>query len=192
MKKSAGNVVREGSYVSYAVFHKLLRKKNIQMGVGGFLMALHLFGIVEGLVGDNQELRDGLVTNLVMFAVFALLFFLGLRNAKKSGLVRRYNQIFMCDADGMVTMDELARQVGRPPEKVISELEWLFQKGVFCDCTLQKEGSPGVILAGRTGSKTSFVNVVCEQCNGTTRLRAGTYGKCEYCGSPISSRKQDG
>ncbi|MDY3014518.1 MAG: hypothetical protein SOR61_04900 [Evtepia sp.] len=192
MKKRAGNVVGGGSYISRAVFEKLARRKNMQMGIGGFFMAFYLFGIVMGLVGDDQDLRDGLVSSIVIFALFTLLFVLGARNAKKIGLVNRYNQIFMCDADGTVTMEELARQVGKPPEKVISELEWLFQKGVFCDCTLQKEGRPGVILSGRADSKTSFVNVVCEQCNGTTRLRAGTYGKCEYCGSPISSRKING
>ena len=76
----------------------------------------------------------------------------------------------------------------KPPFKILSELEKLFEKGVFCDCTLQKQGMPCVILSGRENSKTSFVYIVCEKCNGTTRIRAGSSGKCEYCGNAISSR----
>ena len=103
-------------------------------------------------------------------------------------LTRHEMQDVASAQDGTVTIEELARQAGKMPFKVLSELEKLFEKGVFRDCTLQKQGLPCVILSGRENSKTSFVNVVCEKCNGTTRIRAGTSGKCEYCGNAISSR----
>ena len=177
-----------GTYISKVAIARLTLKKHIQMIIGGFFTAVFLFGIISGVTGYNEELRDNLITNIVMVVPSGLLLLNGIKNGRRAGLAYRYNSIFMCDADGMVTIDELAKQSGKPPFKVLSELEKLFGKGVFCDCTLQKQGMPCVILSGREGSKTSFVNIVCEKCNGTTRIRAGSSGKCEYCGNAISSR----
>ena len=189
MKKTVKNIVSSGTYISNIAVRSLSVKKNIQMIIGGFWTAFFLYGIIEGLIGNNEILRNGIVSSITLCILFLLLFLSGVRNSKKLGLVRRYNSIFMCDSNGTVTIDELSRQTGKSPVKILSELEWLFQHGMFCDCTLQKAGIPCVILSGKEGSKTSFVNVICEKCNGTTKLRAGTYGKCDYCGSAISSRK---
>ena len=177
-----------GTYISKIAIARLTLKKHIQMIIGGFFTAVFLFGIISGVTGYNEKLRDNLITNIVMLVPSALLLVNGIKNGRMAGRAYRYNSIFMCDIDGTVTIEELARQAGKMPFKVLSELEKLFEKGVFRDCTLQKQGLPCVILSGRENSKTSFVNVVCEKCNGTTRIRAGTSGKCEYCGNAISSR----
>lgn len=177
-----------GTYISRVAIARLTLKKHIQMIIGGFFTAVFLFGIISGVTGYNEKLRDNLITNIVMLVPSALLLLNGIKNGRMAGLAYRYNSIFMCDTDGTVTIDELAKQSGKPPFKVLSELEKLFQKGVFCECTLQKQGAPCVILSGREGSKTSFVDIVCEKCNGTTRIRVGSSGKCAYCGNAISSR----
>lgn len=177
-----------GTYISRVAIARLTLKKHIQMIIGGFFTAVFLFGIISGVTGYNEKLRENLITNIVMFVPSGLLLLNGIKNGRRASLAYRYNSIFMCDIDGTVTIEELAKQSGKPPFKVISELESLFEKGVFCDCTLQKQGRPCVILSGRENSKTGFVNVVCEKCNGTTRIRAGSSGKCEYCGNAISSR----
>ena len=177
-----------GTYISRVAIARLTLKKHIQMIIGGFFTAVFLFGIISGVTGYNEKLRDNLITNVVMIVPSALLLLNGIKNGRMAARAYRYNSIFMCDVDGTVTINELANQSGKPPFKVISELEKLFEKGVFCDCTLQTQGMPCVMLSGREGSKTGFVNVVCEKCNGTTRIRAGSSGKCEYCGNAISSR----
>lgn len=192
MKKATNQFSGGGTYTSNDVLGRLSFKKNIQVVVGGFFTTFFVLGIIGGLMKDDQVFWDGLISGIIILLPFVLLFLSGIRNSRKIGLARRYNLIFMCDGDGTVTVHELANQIGKPSVKVLSQLEWLFRKGVFCDCTLQQGGEPCVILSGRTGSKTSFVNVVCEKCNGTTRLRAGTFGKCEYCGSAISSRNIHG
>lgn len=192
MKKATNQFSGGGTYISHAALGRLAWKKNVQMVVGGVFITFFMIGIIGGLMDNKQTLRDGLLAGIIILLPFVLLFLSGIRNSRKIGLARRYNLIFMCDGDGTVTVHELANQIGKPSVKVLSQLEWLFRKGVFCDCTLQQGGEPCVILSGRTGSKTSFVNVVCEKCNGTTRLRAGTFGKCEYCGSAISSRNIHG
>ena len=177
-----------GTYISKIAIARLTIKKHIQIIIGGFFTAVFLFGIISGITGYNENLRDNLITNVVMIVPSALLLLNGIKNGRMAARAYRYNSIFMCDVDGTVTINELAKQSGKPPFKVLSELEKLFEKGVFCECTLQKQGSPCVILSGREGSKTGFVNIVCEKCNGTTRIRAGSSGKCEYCGNAISSR----
>lgn len=192
MKKATNQFSGGGTYISNDVLGRLSFKKNIQVVVGGFFTTFFVLGIIGGLMKDDQVFWDGLISGIIILLPFVLLFLSGIRNSRKIGLARRYNLIFMCDGDGTVTVHELANQIGKPSVKVLSQLEWLFRKGVFCDCTLQQGGESCVILSGRTGSKTSFVNVVCEKCNGTTRLRAGTFGKCEYCGSAISSRNIHG
>ena len=182
-----------GTYISKVAIARLTLKKHIQMIIGGFFTAIFLYGIIAGTVGHNEKLREALITDIVMIVPSGLLLLNGIKNGKNAGRAYRYNAIFMCDVDGTVTIEELAKQSGKPPYKVLSELEKLFEKGVFCDCTLQKQGVPCVILSGREGTKTSFVNVVCEKCNGTTKIRAGSSGKCEYCGNAIfASRKTGG
>lgn len=177
-----------GTYISAAAIARLTLKKHIQMIIGGFFTAVFLFGIISGVTGYNEKLRDNLITNIVMLVPSALLLLNGIKNGIRANLARRYDSIFMCDQDGTVTIEEISKQMGKPSYKALSELEWFFGKGVFRDCTLQKQGAPCVFLFGRANSKTSFVNVVCEKCNGTTRIRAGSSGKCEYCGNAISSR----
>ena len=80
--------------------------------------------------------------------------------------------------------------MGKATAQILSELERLLEKGYLCNCSLQKTGQPCVLLSdGRADIDGSgFVNVVCDICGGTTRLRAGSSGKCEYCGKALESK----
>ena len=189
MKKNANKFVRTGTYVSYSALRSLSRKKNLQLIIGGCFSVSSLLSVAIVFSGNSEIIREELVQDIIILLIFLLIFLLGIKNNKKLGTVRRYNSIFMCDADGTVTIDEISKQTGKPPHQILSELDKLFQEGVFYNCTLQKTGVPCVILLGEENNRTSFVDVVCDKCNGTTRLRLGSYGRCEYCGSAISSRK---
>lgn len=189
MKKSINRFSRSGTYISNIAIGRLIIKKHIQMIIGGFFTTIFVYGLVVGLIGHNEKLREGLVTYIVMLVPSVLLFINGIKNGRKADIAFRYDSIFMCDIDGVLKINDIAKQIGKPHFKVLSELEWLFEKGMFHDCILQRYDVPCVVLLGREGSNTSFVNVVCEKCNGITRLRVGTNGKCEYCGNSISSKK---
>lgn len=171
MDNNNNNVWVGGTYISNNAIKRINTKRLLQMGIGGFFLFLCLYGLIMGFIDQNGTLREGRMSYIVLLVPFALIFAAGIKNRRKVYLARRYDSIFMCDVNGTVTIDEISRQVGKPPFKVLSELEWFFRKGVFRDCTLQKQGMPCVILSGRADSKTSFVNVVCEKCNGVTRLR---------------------
>lgn len=70
-----------------------------------------LCGLLIGLIENNEIIRDGLITNLIMLGLFILLFIKGIKNSKKISLARRYDAIFMCDVNGTVTINEIARQI---------------------------------------------------------------------------------
>ena len=56
-----------GTYISKAAIARLTLKKHIQMIIGGFFAAVFLFGIISGVTGYNEKLRENLITNIVMF-----------------------------------------------------------------------------------------------------------------------------
>lgn len=97
----------------------------------------------------------------------------------------RYNAIFICDSDGIVTISELTKQTGKDPAGIIGEIDKLLNKGYLCGCTLKKEGQPCVVLSDGKADESGFVTVKCPACGGTTRIRTGSNGKCEYCGGEL-------
>ena len=62
-----------GTYISKVAIARLTLKKHIQMIIGGFFTAVFLFGIISGVTGYNEKLRDNLITNIVMLVPSALL-----------------------------------------------------------------------------------------------------------------------
>lgn len=137
---------------------------------------------------DGSSLRDGLLTYVVCLIPSVILLICGFRMKKNIELAQQYNTIFMCDEDGFVDASELAAQTGKPLTKVFQELETLFRKGLFQNCTLQKSGKPGVVLGNkriRDENSQGFVVVKCASCGGTSRIRSGMSARCEYCGSEI-------
>lgn len=157
--------------------------------IGGLLTAFFGFGVVAGLMGD-ETLRQHLVMYTVFLIPSVLLFLRGFRIAHWNNLARRYDIIFAGDRDGFVSMEELIRQTGKPDPKIIRELNRLFDKGYFTDCTLEIVGNPGVrIQDAEIGVRgRGFLEVVCPSCGGISRLRAGTYGTCSFCGSPMQGK----
>ena len=61
-----------------------------------------------------------------------LLLVLGLKAGALIKLANRYNSIFECDRDGVVTISELTKQTGKENFKILSELELLIEKGFLC------------------------------------------------------------
>ena len=69
-----------GTYISKVAIARLTLKKHIQMIIGGFFTAVFLFGIISGVTGYNENLRDNLITNIVMLVPSALLLLNGIKN----------------------------------------------------------------------------------------------------------------
>lgn len=87
--------------------------------------------------------------------------------------------------------EELSNQLQKPSFKIFEELELLFRKGFFQNCSLQQGGSPCVkidnaIIDDKAGK--GFVEVKCKNCGGTSRIRADSSSPCSFCGAPLLSK----
>ena len=71
-----------GTYISKVAIARLTLKKHIQMIIGGFFTAVFLFGIISGVTGYNENLRDNLITNIVMVIPSGLLLLNGIKNGR--------------------------------------------------------------------------------------------------------------
>ena len=154
--------------------------------VFGFIWA---FGAVGG-IANYKDLREGLPLYILMLIPHVWMFWRGIVAGRLADAATQYESIFTTDRDGIVTMDELTKQRGKSPEAILKELDEIFKKGYFNNCTLQKGQNPCVIIRGAARDDErgiGFVEVKCESCGGTTRIRAGSSGKCDYCGSPINA-----
>lgn len=58
MKKSISNIL-SGTYLSNIAMGRLTTKKNIQMVLGVIFIFVFLVGIIDGLMGKNETLREG-------------------------------------------------------------------------------------------------------------------------------------
>ena len=184
------NYNTNGLYLSKKTLVKAGIRKRIMVISGGILTVLFATSVLMAILDSGDELRQNLIVYVALLIPSVLLLYKGMKDGALTDLANRYNSIFECDRDGVVTISELTKQMGKATPKILSELERLLEKGYLCNCSLQKTGQPCIILSnGRADIDGSgFVNVVCDICGGTTRIRAGSSGKCEYCGKALESK----
>ena len=180
-----------GQYLSKKTLVKAGIRKRIMVISGGILTVLFATSVLMAIMDYGNELRQNLIVYVALLIPSVLLLYKGIKAGAMTDLANRYNSIFECDRDGVVTISELTKQTGKATSKILSELERLLEKGYLCNCSLQKNGQPCVLLSdgNAAGNGSGFVNVVCDVCGGTTRIRAGISGRCEYCGSALKSKK---
>lgn len=185
----SGSYNQEGYYLSPKGMARARSRKSIMTVAGGILTVFFAAGVLMAAM-DYSGLRSNLPVYVILLVPSALLFYRGLRTGILARQANRYNSIFECDQDGVVTIHELTAQTGKTAPAVLSEVEQLLEKGYLCNCSLQRNGQPCVILSAGTTDEagSAFVNVVCEKCGATTRIRAGSSGRCEYCGSALNSK----
>ena len=178
------------SYLNETLLRRLQgRQKRCLIG-GGIASALFLLMIVMGFT-SNPELKGYLPTYAVCLLLSLVPIVYALLSGRRLAAARRYESIFACDADGFISIDELKKRTGKDEWKILRELEALFGKGWFQRCALQREEKPGVLLTdAEAGDKgVGFLQVTCPHCGGANRLRAGAFGKCDFCGGPIRAKE---
>lgn len=179
---------RRIKYLSLKTVARQAVKQKCLMIIGGILTSFLAFGIIGGIAGEG-ELRGGIPVYLVFLIPSLMILYRGYDAGRQIGAARRYESIFAADKDGIVTADELVRQTGKSPSRISKELERLFQAGYFYDCTLQQGGELCVLISEANTDERGigFVMVKCKSCGGSTRIRAGSRGICQFCGSAIAN-----
>lgn len=173
----------KGQYLSTEHIQKVRRKSRSRRWVGGILGGFFLLSVVLSITDD--ELREYFFTYLLCFLPFGIMWYRGYSEKQWIEKANRYNTIFECDNDGYVSISELERQTGKNAAAIVADLDTLLNKGYLCKCTLQKQGQLCVILSAGRVNKSGFTHVECASCGATGRIRIGSSGKCEYCGSSL-------
>lgn len=129
-----------------------------------------------------------LYLSVILLIPSAIPIFVSRKKFREIASARRYETIFGSDTDGIITAYELSIQLRRPDAKIFSELERLFAKGYFQNCSLQKGENPCVKIDNALGGGTigtGFVEIKCPSCGAPNRIREGSHGKCSYCENPL-------
>ena len=175
-------------YLSRAVMGTAAIKKYLLTILGALLTAF--FGIGLVLTLTDPSMRENLAVCAVFLVLSALILWRGVQAGRHMQLARRYQAIFAEDRDGMLSVEELVSQTGKSGQQIAKELEMLFRRGFFKDCSLQR--SPlGVRLSGGGKKQAVFLTVTCPHCGAGNRIRAGEQGFCEYCEEESTAKRRD-
>ena len=173
------------SYLDEKGVRRLTWKQKRRKIIGACLVGFFGLASILSLVDYVPGLRENLPVYVGFLIPSVLLLLLGLRAGQDLELARRYNSIFSNDQDGVVEFSELRKATGQEAGQISKDLERLFRLGLFQGCTLRQENVPSVVLANADEDGAGFVVVTCTHCGAPTRIRAGSSGKCEYCGGRI-------
>ena len=161
-------------------------KSLIQIITGWILTGFFGLGII--LYASDPELRKDLpfVIGIVVVSMIPLV--LGYRNKHKIALAKRYNIIFEADQDGIFTLEQLARQAGKPQSQVEKETTMLIEKGFLKDCTFKRDTIPTIVLSGKKQKtkESVFRRITCPNCGAEVILKEGQRTACSYCGTYFS------
>ena len=177
------------SYLNYVIISCQKVKRIVEYILCIIFIPFFIFALVSEIMDLSA---DGELWIAIMWVIFLLLNCIMLWDAIKTGILVkaavRYNDIFCGDKNGTITINEFSIILNKLDYKIEKELKALFRYRYFKNCVLQQGGEFCVILNDAKDNnvkKFGFVEVACKNCGGTSRIRAGTVGKCSYCGSPI-------
>ena len=178
-------------YIRYLNLDRIEKETNTArklMKFGYILVGLFFIGILGCMFKLADVPKQNLPVYCILIVPSVIPILIAKAKEKDIKAARRYETIFGSDTDGIITGDELSSQLQKPAFKIFEELDKLFKKGFFQNCNLQLGGNPCVKIDNSIGQDvdgTGFVEVRCQNCGGTSRIRADSHTKCTYCGSPL-------
>ena len=176
---------RQNPYLSAARATKSTIMRYLFTILGGLSTAFFTIGLI--LCFTDRSLRDSWWVAVILLIPSVWMLWKGVSSGRDLTLARRYQGIFLADEHGSVSLEELMKQTGSSGAAIAKELSRLFRKGYFQGCRLRHDPL-SVTLTGTKKSGELYVSVICPHCGGTTRLRAGSRGKCDFCDSAISAQ----
>ena len=176
------------TYLNRKIISKIGIKANVQLIIGICMNFFYSCGVLAVFDGKAPTYFIALYIALMVPGFY--LIWCGIMNKKMTGRAMKYDAVFAQDKNGVVTASEMGEQLGMKYFDIFIELEKLFRKGYFINCTLQQGRNPSVIINNaQIGDlkAAGFMQMVCPKCGASTRIRANSRGKCEYCGSVIQA-----
>lgn len=184
---------RRFRYLNEKLVYMHEAKKKVQMVIGGILTTFFVFGIVETIIGEIE------MKNIPVYVVFLIpsvyLLWCGIRTGMLINAARQYEMIFGYDDEGIITVEELSIQMGKPGYKTFRELKKVIQRGYLQNCTIRMGGHPCVVMDSvgydeiyHGFNVSSTVEVHCSNCGTVNKIKIGESGTCQCCGAPIIGR----
>jgi ribosomal protein S27AE len=178
------------SYLNQKIISKNQVKAKAQMIIGVVMNLFYCCGVYAVIDGSAPKFYFALYIALMVPGFY--LIWCSVQNKKWIKKAIKYDEIFAQDKDGVITAREMGDKLGMKYFDLFIELEKIFRRGYFMNCTLQQGRNPGVIINNaQVGDEKGlgFLQMVCPKCGASTRIRANSRGKCEYCGSIIQAPK---
>lgn len=184
--------------MSYYLDENLITKTEktikVQLILGGFMVFGSLGVILDSVfnlgITEEKVALKLLPIYVVILLAFAYVLFRGIQNSMLVSAARTYSKIFLEDKDGIVTQEELCNGRHKESYAVKKELETLFKRLFLIKCSLSSDGNRfSVVLQNANVTENrgfDFIVVKCESCGASSRVRQGSSGRCDYCGSAIN------
>lgn len=131
-----------------------------------------------------------------LFCVIAgVILYCGIKRTKMAKALKNYVNV-VGDA-ASISIKEIAQSVYVSEKQVVDEFDWLIRKNFLLDAYIDyndnqivfKEAYAKVVKKQQEEEQAKrnieYISVVCECCNGTTKIEKGKEGVCSYCGAPI-------
>ena len=176
------------TYLNQELIRKTRSKAKFQMIFGISLLCFHSLGFLCVYEGTLPKMYIPLTVTLLV--PFIYLIWCAAIHYSFISKAEAYDKIFIKDKDGIITASEMGNVLNKEYFDIFVELEKIFRRGYFVNCTLQQGRNPSVIINNaQVGDPkgVGFMQMICPKCGASTRIRANSRGKCEYCGSTISA-----
>lgn len=153
----------------------------------GSLSFLYTFYLLLEGTGQIRARADITNESAAMLAVFFVLFVLFLKRIWISYMAMRMSRLFENDKDGLFRMEELAKQIKKKQEKVVSAFIRCVGKGLLVNCGIYAVDPSYIILSnGAKTIKKRYSAIKCPSCGATNVNRIGFENSCKYCGSTMT------
>lgn len=180
------------SYIYKDKMKDTVQKAKKQMIAGVALLVLGIFGCTAVKAPEGEGTSYLFIYVFFMLVPGILLVLLSIRNRRINELVRRLNQLFSADSDGVIDNADLMRITGiRQPERAVKKIDWLIGKGYIAGCTVSYDQGARVILTRRGENVVDFKTIVCPDCGAKTEVRVGFTNRCQHCGRIIDAKSVD-
>ncbi len=171
-------------------------KGKIASIVGWPLAVFWVIGLIIYLSPSDMTSGDkasGLLISIIFELIGIALIVYGIKIKKKVKRFRRYIDIIL--NNNQIVVDNIASIVGKPINIVMTDLQKMIDKGYFKgahidkvshEIVLDRRSENGVSNKVDDSVELSSVKVVeCKSCGAKNQVRNGSYGECEFCGSPL-------
>ena len=117
-------------------------RKRIMVISGGILTVLFATSVLMAILDSGDELRQNLIVYVALLIPSVLLLYKGMKDGALTDLANRYNSIFECDRDGVVTISALTKQMGKAPLKFSRSWNGCLKRDIYATALCRKPVSP--------------------------------------------------